>query len=81
MGFDCIWITPVVDSNGFMGYDAVNIFEIEPHFGSKDRDGDQFTSAVVSTSSPSDLVVRGVGHTMTYSQHHYTVQNNMYTYA
>ena len=36
MGFDCIWITPVVDSNGFMGYDAVNIFEIEPHFGSKE---------------------------------------------
>ncbi len=36
MGFDCIWITPVVDSNGFMGYDAENIFEIEPHFGSKD---------------------------------------------
>lgn len=36
MGFDCIWITPVVDSNGFMGYDAENIFEIESHFGSKD---------------------------------------------
>ena len=26
----------MVDSNGFMGYDAENIFEIEPHFGSKD---------------------------------------------
>eukprot|EP00434_Breviolum_minutum_P017063 symbB.v1.2.015054.t1/scaffold1112.1/size147309/12 len=36
MGFDCIWITPVVDSNGFMGYDAENIFEIESHFGSKE---------------------------------------------
>ena len=26
----------MVGSNGFMGYDAENIFEIEPHFGSKD---------------------------------------------
>lgn len=36
MGFDCVWITPVVDANGFMGYDAVNIFDIEPHFGTKE---------------------------------------------
>lgn len=35
MGFDCIWITPVVDSAGFMGYDAENIFEIEANFGRK----------------------------------------------
>eukprot|EP00435_Cladocopium_sp_Y103_P015491 s792_g3.t2 len=46
MGFDCIWITPVVDSNGFMGYDAVNIFEIEPHFGSKE---------ILVSENPEDL--------------------------
>lgn len=35
MNFDCIWITPPVESNSFMGYDAKNIFEINRHFGSK----------------------------------------------
>ncbi|CAE7401475.1 SWA2 [Symbiodinium natans] len=35
MGFDCIWITPPFDSNGYMGYDAINLFEINPHFGTK----------------------------------------------
>lgn len=36
MGFDCIWITPPVDSNGYMGYDAINLFKINPHFGTKE---------------------------------------------
>jgi len=36
MGFDCLWITPPVASNSFMGYDAVNLWEINPHFGTKD---------------------------------------------
>lgn len=35
MGFDCIWITPPVQSNSFMGYDATNLYEINPHFGTK----------------------------------------------
>jgi len=35
MGFDCVWITPPVQSNSFMGYDATNLFEINPHFGTK----------------------------------------------
>mmetsp|Transcript_105132 Transcript_105132/g.255223 ORF Transcript_105132/g.255223 Transcript_105132/m.255223 type:complete len:616 (-) Transcript_105132:279-2126(-) len=35
MGFDCIWITPPVESNGYMGYDATNLFEINRHWGSK----------------------------------------------
>lgn len=35
MGFDCLWITPPVQSNSFMGYDATNLFEINPHFGTK----------------------------------------------
>ncbi|CAE7667308.1 amy [Symbiodinium sp. CCMP2592] len=36
MGFDCIWITPPVDSNGYMGYDAINLFKINPHFGTRE---------------------------------------------
>eukprot|EP00439_Symbiodinium_sp_Y106_P023724 s3200_g2.t3 len=36
MGFDCLWITPPVQSQGFMGYDATNLFQINPHFGTKD---------------------------------------------
>lgn len=41
MGFDCIWITPVVyqwqgespSGTGCMGYWAYNLYEIDPHFG------------------------------------------------
>lgn len=36
MGFDCLWITPPVQSQGFMGYDATNLFQINPHFGTKE---------------------------------------------
>ncbi|CAJ1357538.1 unnamed protein product [Effrenium voratum] len=36
MGFDCIWITPVVESNGYMGYDAVDLWKINRHFGSQE---------------------------------------------
>ncbi|CAJ1438867.1 unnamed protein product [Effrenium voratum] len=36
MGFDCVWITPVVHSNSYMGYDAHNLFEINPSFGTKE---------------------------------------------
>jgi len=41
MGFDCIWITPVVknyegrtkDGTGFMGYWAKDLYKIDEHFG------------------------------------------------
>mmetsp|Transcript_29607 Transcript_29607/g.84424 ORF Transcript_29607/g.84424 Transcript_29607/m.84424 type:complete len:641 (-) Transcript_29607:315-2237(-) len=44
MGFDCIWITPVVyqwpgestSGTGCMGYWAYNLYEIDPHFGTKE---------------------------------------------
>lgn len=36
MGFDAIWISPVVSNyrNGYHGYWAQNIYEINGHFGS-----------------------------------------------
>eukprot|EP00931_Biecheleriopsis_adriatica_P080717 TRINITY_DN54061_c0_g1_i1.p1 TRINITY_DN54061_c0_g1~~TRINITY_DN54061_c0_g1_i1.p1 ORF type:complete len:653 (+),score=112.33 TRINITY_DN54061_c0_g1_i1:40-1998(+) len=36
MGFDCIWITPVVKSMDYTGYFAEDFFSIEPHIGSKE---------------------------------------------
>lgn len=35
MGFDAIWISPVVINypNAFHGYAAMNIYGINPHFG------------------------------------------------
>jgi glycosidase len=34
MGFDCVWITPVVSSQDYTGYAATNLFEINSQFGS-----------------------------------------------
>ncbi|CAE7290773.1 SWA2 [Symbiodinium natans] len=36
MGFDCIWITPVVKSLDYTGYYAEDFFDVEPHIGTKD---------------------------------------------
>lgn len=36
MGFDCIWITPVVKSLDYTGYFAEDFFDVDPHIGSKD---------------------------------------------
>lgn len=35
MGFDAIWISPVVDNyeEGYHGYDALNLYKINPRFG------------------------------------------------
>lgn len=35
MGFDCIWITPVVKSMDYTGYFAEDFFQVEPHLGDK----------------------------------------------
>ncbi|CAJ1379396.1 unnamed protein product [Effrenium voratum] len=35
MGFDCIWITPVVKSMDYTGYFAEDFFDIDPHWGTK----------------------------------------------
>ena len=36
MGFDAIWISPVVENydDGYHGYWAKNLYRINPHFGS-----------------------------------------------
>lgn len=38
MGFDAIWISPVVDNydNGYHGYWARNVYDVNGNFGSKD---------------------------------------------
>lgn len=38
MGFDAVWISPVVSNVGcgYHGYWAQNLYEIEQHFGGKD---------------------------------------------
>eukprot|EP01016_Furgasonia_blochmanni_P038385 TRINITY_DN462_c0_g1_i6.p1 TRINITY_DN462_c0_g1~~TRINITY_DN462_c0_g1_i6.p1 ORF type:complete len:556 (-),score=162.19 TRINITY_DN462_c0_g1_i6:424-1950(-) len=38
LGFDAIWISPVVENldNGYHGYWATNLYNVNPHFGSKD---------------------------------------------
>jgi len=38
MGFDAIWISPIVSNyrNGYHGYWAQNIYEINGHFGTAD---------------------------------------------
>ena len=36
MGFDCIWITPVVKSLDYTGYFAEDFFDIDPHIGTKE---------------------------------------------
>jgi len=37
MGFDAIWISPIVKNypNDFHGYAAMNIYEINPYFGTE----------------------------------------------
>lgn len=37
MGFDAIWISPIVKNypNDWHGYAAMNIYEINPHFGTE----------------------------------------------
>jgi alpha-amylase len=37
MGFDAIWISPVIDNydNGYHGYWARNMYSINSHFGSE----------------------------------------------
>lgn len=37
MGFDAIWISPVIDNydNGYHGYYGRNIYEVNSHFGTK----------------------------------------------
>ena len=39
LGIDAIWISPMVKNTylGYHGYWAENIYEVEPHFGSKDE--------------------------------------------
>ena len=36
MGFDCIWITPVVKSLDYTGYYAQDFFDVDPHIGTKE---------------------------------------------
>jgi alpha-amylase len=38
LGFDAIWISPIVDNydNGYHGYWARKIYEVNSHFGTKD---------------------------------------------
>lgn len=36
MGFDCIWITPVVKSLDYTGYFAEDFFAVDPHLGTKE---------------------------------------------
>ncbi|CAE7638868.1 Dnah5 [Symbiodinium pilosum] len=36
MGFECIWITPVVKSLDYTGYYAENFFDVDPHIGTKE---------------------------------------------
>jgi len=36
MGFDCIWITPVVKAMDYTGYFAQDFFDIDPHLGTKE---------------------------------------------
>ena len=35
MGFECIWITPVVKSLDYTGYFAEDFFAVDPHLGTK----------------------------------------------
>ena len=37
MGFECIWITPVVKSLDYTGYFAEDFFAVDPHLGTKVR--------------------------------------------